>query len=110
MGFSGDLTGNVLWRLDDLPMEKIEPKAAMLLIGINNLWPQFKQDPADVALGTKMIVEKLEALYPYIKILVLFTFVTGEKADDAMRVRVARKVPVYLTGRKRRRYACSGRP
>lgn len=89
MGFGGDQTGNVLWRLNDAPMEKIQPKAAMLLIGINNLWVACNQNPADVAKGTKMIVEKLESLYPNIKILVLFTFVVGPEADHPTRSRVA---------------------
>ena len=89
MGFGGDQTGNVLWRLNDAPMEKIHPKAAMLLIGINNLWVACNQNPADIPLGIKMIVEKLESLYPDIKILVLFTFVVGPEGEQPTRSRVA---------------------
>ena len=96
LGFGGDMTGNVLWRLNDLPLDKIEPKAAMLLIGINNLWVPCNQNPADVAQGTKMIVEKLESLYPNIKILVLFTFVVGENPDTPERFRVARENAAVL--------------
>ncbi len=89
MGFGGDQTGDVLWRLSDAPMEKIHPKAAMLLIGINNLWVACNQNPADVSLGIKMIVEKLESLYPDIKILVLFTFVVGPEGEQPTRSRTA---------------------
>ena len=96
LGFGGDSTGSVLWRLNDLPLDKIEPKAAMLLIGTNNLWVQCRQNPEDVAFATKMIVEKLESSYPNIKILVLFNFVTGEKADSIMRPRIARNNAALL--------------
>ncbi|MDO4629878.1 MAG: GDSL family lipase, partial [Planctomycetia bacterium] len=37
MGFRGDRTQHILWRLENMPMAKIQPKAAMLLMGINNL-------------------------------------------------------------------------
>lgn len=96
MGFGGDQTGNVLWRLNDSPMDKIHPKAAMLLIGANNLWPACNQNPADVARGTKMIVEKLESLYPDIKILVLYTFPVGESGENPMRSRIARSNAALL--------------
>ena len=96
MGFGGDQTGNVLWRLDDAPMDKIRPKAAMLLIGINNLWVACNQNPADVPLGTKMIVDKLERLYPDIKILVLFTFVVGPEGEQPTRSRVAKSNALLL--------------
>ena len=96
MGFGGDQTGNVLWRLDDAPMDNIHPKAAMLLIGINNLWVACNQDPADVPLGTKMIVDKLERLYPDIKILVLFTFVVGPEGEQPTRSRVAKSNALLL--------------
>lgn len=89
MGFGGDQTGNVLWRLDDAPMDRIHPKAAMLLIGINNLWVACNQNPADIPLGIKKIVEKLKSLYPDIKILVLFTFVVGPEGEQPTRSRVA---------------------
>ena len=96
MGVGGDQTGDVLWRLNDAPMDKINPKAAMLLIGINNLWVACNQNPADVPLGTKMIVDKLEQLYPDIKILVLFTFVVGPEGEQPTRSRVAKSNALLL--------------
>ena len=89
MGFGGDQTQQVLWRLEDAPMDKIHPKAVMLLIGINNLWLAYGYDPDDVALGVKAIVDKLQSLYPDIQILLLLTFVTGEGGNDVVRPRVA---------------------
>lgn len=95
-GIGGDQTGHVIWRLEHAPMDKIHPKAAMVLIGINNLWVVCNQDPALVARGTKTIVDKLESLYPDIKILVLFTFVTGKEGNDPTRCRVAQANAVLL--------------
>ncbi len=76
MGFGGDQTQHVLWRLNNAPMEKIQPKAAMLLVGVNSLWEDWKTDY--VALGIQACVDKLQALYPDIKILVLDIFVVLE--------------------------------
>jgi len=74
MGFGGDQTQHVLWRLNNAPMDKIHPKAAVLLIGINNLWGEWPNASECVAQGIKAIVDKLQALYPDIKILVLDIF------------------------------------
>lgn len=87
MGFGGDQTGNVLWRLNDAPMEKIHPKLAVVLIGINNLWEVLNEDPADVALGTQKIIEKLEDLYPDIQILVLDIFPVGPNLSQNINTR-----------------------
>ena len=37
LGFGGDRTNHVLWRLDHLPKIKTAPKAASLMIGTNNI-------------------------------------------------------------------------
>lgn len=87
MGFGGDQTQHVLWRLENAPMDKIQPKAAMLLIGINSLWGEWPNCSENVALGIKACVDKLQALYPDMQILVLNTFPAREKADDAVRTR-----------------------
>ncbi|MDO4627966.1 MAG: GDSL-type esterase/lipase family protein [Planctomycetia bacterium] len=88
MGFGGDQTQHVLWRLNDAPMDKIQPKAAMLLIGINSLWGDWENCSENVALGIQACVDKLQALYPDIKILVLDIFVVLEP-ESACRPRAA---------------------
>lgn len=43
LGFSGDATSHLLWRIENGEVDDIEPKAAVILIGANNLgrlhWP-----------------------------------------------------------------------
>ncbi|MBO7680757.1 MAG: hypothetical protein J6S75_13950, partial [Thermoguttaceae bacterium] len=76
MGIASDRTEHLLWRLGDLPMDKIHPKAAMLLIGHNNLWANT---PEENVLGIKANVDKLHELFPGMPILVLKIFPGGDK-------------------------------
>ncbi len=103
MGFGGDQTQHVLWRLNNAPMNKIQPKAAMLLIGINSLWGDWNNCSFNDALGIQACVDKLQCLYPNIKILVLNVFVANEKPDDPVRARMNKTneyLPQLLKGYK----------
>lgn len=87
MGFSGDRTEHVLWRLEQLPLNKIKPKAAVLMIGTNNIG-HGSSSPKEAAAGIKAIVGKLQKQYPEMKILVLNVFPRGNQPDDGMRKKV----------------------
>jgi beta-glucosidase len=70
LGFGGDRTEHVLWRLDHLPVLKKAPKAAVLLIGTNNIgWGS--DTPKQAAEGVQAIARKLKEIYPDMKVLVL---------------------------------------
>ena len=70
LGFGGDRTNHVLWRLDHLPLLKTPPKAASLMIGTNNIcWGSDK--PKQAADGVQAIAKKLNQMYPQMKILYL---------------------------------------
>lgn len=86
LGFSGDQTQNVLWRLDNLPLDKITPQVAMIMIGTNNL---SRNTPEQIATGVVMIIKKLKDTYPDIKILQLAVFPRAAKATDPARAKVA---------------------
>jgi len=84
LGFGGDRTNHVLWRLDHLPLLKNPPKAASLMIGTNNIcWGS--DQPKEAADGVQTIAEKLHAMYPEMKILVLGVFPRRRKLDHPHR-------------------------
>lgn len=90
LGFSGDRTEHVLWRLDngELP-DALQPKAFVIMIGTNNTGHRMDK-PEDIAAGIKAIVAKLRERRPSAKILLLGVFPRGEKPDDRMRVNNAK--------------------
>jgi lysophospholipase L1-like esterase len=50
LGFKGDTTSHLLWRIDHGEADGISPKAAVVLIGANNFgklrWPEAETEPA----------------------------------------------------------------
>ena len=84
LGFSGDRTENVLWRLQHGAVDGISPKLAIIMIGTNNAG--HRQDKAeDTAAGVKAIVDQLRTRLPNMKILVLAIFPRGKDATDGLR-------------------------
>ena len=87
LGFGGDRTQHVLWRLDHLPLLKKPPKGAVLLIGTNNIcWGS--DTPKQAADGVQAIVKKLNELYPETEVLVLYVFPRRRKPDHAHRKQI----------------------
>ncbi|MEP1444517.1 MAG: platelet-activating factor acetylhydrolase IB subunit [Paraglaciecola sp.] len=84
LGFSGDRTENVLWRLQNGEISDIDPKLLVLMIGTNNTG--HRQDKSqDTALGIKHIIELLGERLPNTKVLLLAVFPRGATADDPLR-------------------------
>lgn len=84
LGYSGDRTENVLWRLEQGEADGISPKVAVLMIGTNNAGHR-QEAPAITAKGISKIVDELKARLPETKILLLGIFPRGETADDQLR-------------------------
>ncbi|WP_395338009.1 GDSL-type esterase/lipase family protein [Ningiella sp. W23] len=85
LGFGGDRTEHVLWRLQNNAIDGIDPKLLVLLIGTNNTG--HRQDPADeTALGIRAILDELVTRLPNTKILMLAVFPRGETASDPLRI------------------------
>ncbi|MBN1818418.1 MAG: DUF1080 domain-containing protein [Sedimentisphaerales bacterium] len=73
MGFSGDRTQHVLWRLDQGHLEGISPKLAVLMIGTNN--SNGNDNTAEeIADGIIAICKRIQAKCPRTKILILAIF------------------------------------
>jgi len=79
MGFSGDRTQHVLWRLENGHLDGITPKLAVIMIGTNN----FKDNSAEeIADGVKAIVAKLRTTLPEMNILLLAIFPRGDVSEE----------------------------
>jgi lysophospholipase L1-like esterase len=70
LGFVGDTTASVLWRLDNGEVAGIAPKAVILLIGANNLG-RVHWGAEDTMAGIDAIVANLRHRLPNTKILLL---------------------------------------
>lgn len=62
MGFGGDCTQHVLWRLEDGEIKNNDPKLVVLMIGINNLLPRGENGatsgtPEETVQGVRRILE-----------------------------------------------------
>ena len=73
LGIGGDRTEHVLWRLDHGNLEGLKPKAAVLLIGVNNI-PDTNNSPRQVLEGVTAVVRILRERLPDTKVLLLGIF------------------------------------
>lgn len=84
LGFNGDKTENVLWRLAHGEVDNIAPKLLVLLIGTNNAG--HRMDKAeDTALGVKQILSVLAEKLPKTKVLLLAIFPRSAKPTQKLR-------------------------
>lgn len=77
MGFGGDRTQHVLWRLEHGEIEGISPRLAVLMIGTNNS-NRSDNTAEEIGDGIAAICVKLRAELPEMEILVLAIFPRGE--------------------------------
>ncbi|HEY3324083.1 MAG TPA: platelet-activating factor acetylhydrolase IB subunit [Planctomycetota bacterium] len=84
IGFSGDRTEQVLWRLQNGEVEGIAPKLIVMMIGTNNAGHR-KEKSEETAAGIKAILEELGKRLPQSKVLLLAIFPRGAKTEDALR-------------------------
>lgn len=88
LGFGGDRTEHVLWRLQKGEIDGISPKLAVLMIGTNNS-NRDMYTAEQIADGITAIVGMLRAKLPDTKVLILSIFPRGnpeqrkDKASDA---------------------------
>ena len=85
LGYGGDRTENVLWRLQHGEIDGIAPKVAVMMIGTNNTGFRM-EEPALIYAGIKRDIQEIQKHMPHTKILLLAIFPRGEKADDAQRM------------------------
>ena len=88
-GISGDRTQHVLWRIQNGEMEAIKPKAAVLMIGTNNIGQsKDPEKPESAIAGIQAIVAEIHKRCATTKVLLLGVFPRGEKPDNAFRAQI----------------------
>jgi len=70
LGFKGDSTAHLLWRLRNGEIDGIAPKAAVVLIGANNLG-RVHWSAADTVIGIETVVAELQKRLPNTKLLLI---------------------------------------
>lgn len=85
LGFSGDRTEHVLWRLNNRSLRgQKEAKLVVLMIGTNNTG-HSQQDPSETADGVRMILSTIRARCPEAKVLLLGIFPRGVQPTNPLR-------------------------
>ncbi len=84
IGYSGDRTEHVIWRLQHGEVDGISPKLAVIMIGTNNTGHRMGKANRTAA-GIKAIIGELQTRLPETKILLLGIFPRANKPDAAQR-------------------------
>jgi len=98
LGFKGDTTASLLWRIRNGETDGIAPKAAVILIGANNLG-RLHWSAADTLLGIDTIITDLKHRLPTTKLLLL-SVLPSRRSDwvDATTVTINRGLATKYTG------------
>lgn len=84
IGYSGDRTEHVLWRLNHGEVEGISPKVLVMMIGTNNTG-HYKAPAEQTALGISLILADLKRRLPETQILMLGVFPRDAGPDGELR-------------------------
>ncbi len=83
-GYSGDRTEHLIWRIQNGDIQRINPQAAVILIGTNNTGQN--QCPAEETVsGIKRTLDDLAWKWPNTKIILMSVFPRGATQDDPLR-------------------------
>ena len=82
LGVAGDMTQNVLWRLDHGELDGYRARNVFVMIGTNN----GSDTPENRAKGIKAVLDKIAEKQPQATILLSPIFPSGAKPDDPMRI------------------------
>jgi len=78
-GIEGDKIQNVLWGLNNMDLQSLKPKAAVILIGANNT----ANSSHEIADGVKAVLANTQAAFPGVRII-LVSLMPNERADSIM--------------------------
>ena len=97
LGYGGDKTEHVIWRMENGELEGYKAKLFTLMIGTNN----GDRNANDVALGIKRILDIIRAKHPEAKIALMPIFPRGPNKDGrhARNVKVNDIIKGYADGK-----------
>ena len=85
IGYSGDRTEHVLWRLQHGEVEGLKAKGVVIMIGTNNTGHSMEA-AENTAAGVAAILGEIKKRLPRAKVLLLAIFPRGEDSAHPMRV------------------------
>ncbi|MCY4745319.1 GDSL-type esterase/lipase family protein [Pelomonas sp. UHG3] len=89
LGFGGDRTENLLWRLRHGALDGMAPKVVVMLIGTNNTGERL-EDPALTVAGIRANLDEIRRRQPQATVLLMALLPRGETPDDLTRRHNAR--------------------
>ena len=96
LGFGGDRTENVLWRLQHGALDGLSPRAVVLMIGTNNTGHRA-ENPETTAAGIRRLVDEIRQRLPQAQVLLLGVFPREERPDGHLR-RINERVNQLIRG------------
>ena len=103
LGFPGDRTQNVLWRIENGALDGISPKLVTLMIGTNNMHDSKKAYPADKAddifAGIQAIVTELRTRLPKSKVVIFSVFPRKEGSENERVKELNKMLPQLSDGK-----------
>lgn len=93
---SGDWIQNVLWRIRNGVLDRIKPRAIVLLIGTNNVTAGYTVE--EILRGIERILQTLRELTPDTHVVLMGIFPRGESIHDNPRYETIRQVNANLAG------------
>lgn len=96
LGFGGDRTEHLLWRIKYGAFENLKPKVAVMMIGTNNTG-HLQRPATESAIGVKACLDELRGKLPSTKVLLLAIFPRGKDASDPLRM-INDKINAIISG------------
>jgi lysophospholipase L1-like esterase len=85
LGFNSDMTGNVIWRVQNGELDGISPKLVVILIGANDVW----RPPGEIADQIMTLTQSVKERVPGARVLVLSILPSGRPQRDQQTARQA---------------------
>ncbi len=87
LGFAGDRTEHLLWRIQNGAVDELPPKHTVILIGTNNAGHRL-DSPEDIAAGVEAIVSELQQRLPSTRLILMAIFPRSRNRFKPMRQRI----------------------